>query len=544
MAQNLLDLHHRGPDASGTVLADVEWGHVACGMARLKIVDQSDLTVPLVFDHLGVTVAYNGEVYNWQELRAELSDGTPWATQCDVEVIARAWRKWGPEMLWRFNGMWGLVLIDTRKNEVFIARDRAGEKPVYLSHVDGVLHVASEIKALGVPLVEQSCVETDTLEYDCLSGTPFKDVYALPPAHYLHLTDGVCADPQWRWQPWWELPRDADKADDRWDLVDELAALLRDSITLRSNAEVPVAVMLSGGLDSSIIQAVARSQNLYCVDFPGQIDNLSFAQQAAQGRTVRPVTFGYQDLIEALPQIAWHLDTPATWTAVCQWFMAQHMGRDGIKVVLSGEGADELFCGYARHRVLWHLDQARQDPLLASYGPTLDYLVGGHTQVLGKLLDRSGGARLPHAQTLVERYGISDGGLAESMASVEFHTTMQVLLRMADRMTAAASIENRSPFLDYRVMEWAARLPAEHKIDAQWTKAILRDVAETLGVPATITRNPQKRGLAVPWQAWAGSEGGDRGAWDRKRFASMMRTAWRDAFFALKRDKAPLALRA
>jgi len=530
-SSDLLRMGHRGPDGCGMLSCKLSWGTAVLGMARLKIVDQSDLQVPLTFVSLGVSLAYNGEIYNWRALREELSDGRPWLdgwqTECDAEVVARAWRAWGPAMLSRFNGMWGLVLVDHHADEVFIARDRAGEKPVYYSDQGGVLHVASEIKSLGVPLEEVRCDEVDALEYDCLSDTPLQGVYALEPGHHLHLTgDGMESSVRW-----WELPHSPHrKGIDRDSVIEDLAGLLTDAVRLRAASEVPVAVMLSGGLDSAIIQAVVKSDNLYCVSFPGEIDNLRFAKLASQGRQVREVTFGLDDLMDALPRVAWHLDTPATWTAVCQWFLTGAMAEDDIRVALSGEGADELFAGYARHRILWHLDRAAQDPLLATYGPTLDYLVGRKGALLGRLLDRSGGEHLPKAVDLVDRFG-QGGTLVESMARIEFHTTMQVLLRMADRMTAARSIENRSPFLDHRLMEWAARLPVEYKMDTHWTKAALRDAADRLGVPRAITRNADKRGLALPWAAWTKPHSpGERGTWDRSSFARLMTDAWREAY--------------
>jgi asparagine synthase (glutamine-hydrolysing) len=256
------------------------------------------------------------------------------------------------------------------------------------------------------------------------------------------------------------------------------------------------------------------------------------AKLASQGAEVVPVTFDLGMAEQAFDQIAYHLDTPATWTALCQWFLAKEIKTHGYKVVLSGEGADELFAGYSRYRILWWFSQAQQDPQLRNYQPLIDLVtVGSNERILATMLDRSRGNYLsPHALHLVRRFS-SGEDLVANMSRVEWHTTMQCLLRMADRMMAAYSIENRSPFFDYRLIELAARMPTRHKITPTWSKAVLREVALRLGVSPEIVNNPTKVGLVTPWNKWRAAKlVGGRGAWDRGDFSQYMLSAWRRAY--------------
>jgi asparagine synthase (glutamine-hydrolysing) len=504
-------------------------------MARLAIVDQREIQVPFDFSRsVGIYLAFNGEIYNWRELRAELSDGTPWETECDAEVIARAFRKWGPACLHRFNGMFGIALVDVERGVFFLARDRAGEKPIYYQKMSGGFSFASEAKALPGPKRPGYCPEVEVFEFDCLGSTPFLDVKCLGPGEFIlarHATDLAAATPM----NWWALPSDVDESLTFPAAVDEAEYLLRDAIALRAVSEVPVGVQLSGGLDSAIVQAVVRSERLYTVTFPEDgVDNLPLARAASLGLAEpQPITFGYRDLLEWLPKIAYHLDTPATWTAVCQWAMNGKMAKDGIVVVFSGEGADELFGGYTRYRILRHVEGMRVDPRLDAYRALLFHVLGDDVALLSRMIDRSkDGSHREEAEAIVRV--LSRGlGLVNDAGRVDFYTTMQVLLRMADRMSAAFGMENRAPFLDFRIMEFASRLPSRFKVTEQGSKVVLMEVARRLGVPAAVVDQTTKSGLFVPWAKWrpATTPGGSRGEWDRSSFRDLMFAEWAKAFF-------------
>ncbi len=389
------------------------------------------------------------------------------------------------------------------------------------------LAFASEIKALPVRLVEVACADVDVFEFDCLEETPFVGVRRLGPGQYLHLqreADLREATPR----TWWKLGG-AEMVDGRMTFrtaVDEAEALIVDAIRIRAAADVTVGAQVSGGLDSAIVQAVAKCDRTYAVTFPEDgVDCLPLARLAA-GREPVAVTFGMADLLAILPDVAYHLDTPATWTAVCQWFLCRQMAADGCVVALSGEGADELFGGYSRYRLLYWLDRAARDERLLAYRYARERLHGTDEEVVARLLDRSGGPARPHAVRIVRRF--ADGDVLASAMRVDLYTTMQVLLRMADAMAAAHSMENRAVFFDYRIMDLAARMPARLKVTEGESKPVLCEVARRLGVSDEVVEQRTKRGLFVPWARWVGAAGV---SWDRSGFAERMQAAWREAFF-------------
>lgn len=522
-------LRHRGPDGIGALHAGLSWAHVNVEMTRLAIIDRRSLSVPFDFrKSCGVTLAFNGEIFNHHELRAELSDGQPWETDCDAEVVARAWRKWGPEMLHKLNGMWGMCLTDEKTNEVFLARDRAGEKPLYYARVGTGVAFASEIKALPVKFEEVPCEDMDVFEFDCLERTPFRGVYRLGPGECLRLRspeDVAFLKPQ----KWWMLGTDVDTTMTWENAVEETKSLIEDAVRIRAQAEVPVGIQVSGGLDSAIVQAIAKIEKVYTVGFPKndeQFEHYFRLARFAAGCEPTLITFGMEDLLGALPAIAYHLDTPATWTAVCQWFMCRRMAEDGCVITLSGEGADELFGGYARYRFLYWLERAFQDERLNAYNFVRERLFGKEEDVLARLLDRSDGHARERALEIVRRFSIPGAGLLVNAMRVDFYASMAVLLRMPDRMAAASSMENRAIFFDYRLMELSSRMPMKYKVTEFESKAVLVEVAKRLGVPSPVTGEKTKRGLFVPWSKWSGSKG-----WDRSSFAEKMKTAWRRAFF-------------
>lgn len=523
-------LKHRGPDAQGTSHVDLPWASVTLGMSRLKVVDQTDISVPFDFrEDVSIVLAYNGEIYNWRELRASLGR-LEWRTECDAELLAWLWRtRGGPKCLDKLNGMFAFVLVDMLTHEIHIVRDRAGEKPLYWTTRGDVTYFASEPKALPVALRAGACPDMAVLEFDCGRTTPFDAVQAVQPGHHHLLRPDEHIT-----HVWWALPTDpptkplsVPKVND---LVHEVKELFVDAAALRHVAERKVAIQLSGGLDSAMTQTAAKCQHPYCVTFGDELDNLTAAKSAAASMgapsaevpAVVPVTFTKDDLLEVLPKVAYYLDTPATWTAVCQWFLNKKIAEDGEVVVLSGEGADELFSGYARYRILHWLDAMRADPHLATYGPLIERTFDGPpARLLACMLDRSSGEDRVRAEYLVAAHG-GQGSLVDRMARVDFYTTMQALVRMADRMSAAFGLENRSPFFDYRLMELSARIPSCNKVTEHESKTILRQAARALGVSWTITDEQTKRGLTVP-ASW-----GD-GKWDREWFRDEMLKAWRNA---------------
>jgi asparagine synthase (glutamine-hydrolysing) len=541
-------LAHRGPDSRVDRETNLPWGHASMSTCRLAITGHDDgHEASRMTTSLGdIVVAFNGEIYNHHDLRRELDD-CAWRTECDTEVILHAWRRWGASCVEHLNGMFAFVLVDPRSGVVFAVRDRAGEKPLYIAELEGATFFASEIKALPVPLREVECLDMEALEFDIGPTTPFAGVAAVRPGHCVRL-DGCLP----RETAYWELPVARDPAPGSLRampvninrLLDELTETVVDAIRIRASTTQPLVALVSGGLDSAIIHAVAQAEHLYTVAFDDadRDDLLMTAQRAADGyrpghRILRPVSFGLDDARAWLGDIAYHLDTPATWTAIAQWALARAI-RDNHghgAVVLTGEGADETFGGYSRYRVLSHIDAMRDDVVLEHYRPLQHHLVGSDHDILTRLLDRSDGVHIGHAREIVHNLVTfaehrAKPSLVRAAMRLDWHTTMQVLLRMLDRMFMAQSLEPRCPFLDHRVVELAAQLPCAWVVGPAGTKLALREVARRLGVHRTIIDEPSKRGFYCPWNAWTGAARGTRGAWDRSDFFREMKATWRSRF--------------
>lgn len=279
-----------------------------------------------------------------------------------------------------------------------------------------------------------------------------------------------------------------------------------------------VAVQLSGGLDSAIVQAIAKCENLYCITWPEE-DNLTTAKLAASGREVEGVTFTYEEMLETLPEIAKLTDGKGTWTQAAQWFCGRAMAADGVTVVLNGEGADELFWGYPRYKVLRRLDANYSDPKLAAYQDATAYKIhGSPVDAVAALLSRN--MSRVQAQELAESANY-DRGCAGAAADVEERVGLVELLHFEEVIAAAHGIEHRWPFMDPRVIEFAHSLDADALINENHCKAILRRVAAMLGVHCDIVNETTKKGLFIP-QSWR-PKGEPK--WSRRWFAELMRGA-------------------
>lgn len=397
-------MHHRGPDDSGVVLS----GGFALGMARLKILDLFSSNLCPITDGKWVLV-FNGELYNYIELKHELEKlGDTFNTDGDSEVLLKAYQRWGAASLDRFSFMGAFVI--SNGEELFMARDIAGEKPLYFSR--SPFRFASEAKALN---------------FDCEE---------FPPAH--------CAtydftSREFDIKPWWKAPTDTRNID-LTQAVDELDTLLADAVRLRTRSHVRYGLYYSGGIDSTLISTYHQFDHKY---------------------TYRDEDYTAGDFKEVFPKILWHLDYPVkTFTPFGLWQLAQQARSQEVKVVLSGEGADELFGGYVRHIPNEFNRKARQ--LFPSYT-----------------------ALFPYRDMLTE----------------EFNGNMRDLLRMGDRMAAAWGVENRCPFLDRRVIEFAMRLPMELKIQGYETKVILRELIKKR-LPSY--QFEEKKGLFCSVNKWLG----------------------------------------
>lgn len=530
LAPMLARIAHRGPDGQGTFVE----GPAALGHCRLAIIDLQGGAQPLYSEDKNFVVVFNGEIYNYRELTAELTAlGHTFATRTDTEVLLHGWEQWGRELLPRLRGMFAFALWDRRAQVLFCARDMFGIKPLYYCRcADGTLLFASEIKAfLDHPSFEKQLNTAQlplylSCQYSPGRDTFFPGVQKLLPGHFLEFSEGIVRTTRWV-QPAF-LPGDTPPA------PDELEAVLRQSAEAHKIADVEVAGFLSGGVDSAYLTALARPARTYTISYAEPKYDESFparalARNLGLRNRVRCISPG--EFWDAVPAVQYHMDEPmADAAAVALYFLNREAARD-VKVVLSGEGADELFGGYNIYR----------DPFTARWYNRLPPWLRGGLGAAASLLPPGPGVNflVRRGLSLEERYfgptallterekrrllpGYEGDGdpvcLTESswdmtedqdpvtrMQQVDLQLWLagDILLK-ADKMSMAHSLELRVPYLDKEVFALAAALPAAAKANARMTKIALRQAAARTLPPAAAAR--KKLGFPVPVRDWLRQE--------------------------------------
>jgi asparagine synthase (glutamine-hydrolysing) len=547
-------LSHRGPDDRG-VFAD-EWAGL--GHRRLSIVDVAAGHQPLSNEDGTVWIAFNGEIYNHAEVRVGLeAAGHCYRTRCDTETIVHAYEQWGDACVDRLRGMFAFAIWDAPRRRLLLARDRLGVKPLYWAMAGGRLLFGSEIKSiLTSGLVRAEANEAalpELLGTRYLSGTEtlFRGIHRLQPGHTLVFENGAVSIRQY-----WDVPvgRASDEIDrlSDADVVHRFRDLLEESVRIRLMSDVPLGMFLSGGLDSSAIAAMMAKM----IDRPLQTFSVAFEQRAyseldyarqvatAVGADAHEIVIDDQDFFGALPRLIWHEDEPIAHTSSVPLYFVSALARKHVKVVLTGEGSDELLAGYAKYPkalVNWRA--------AAAYGAVpaplrqwiADTLVPSLPARLGRVARRSFLAmpRTPEAMFFdnfaaigLERqaalltgayaaqatpetaYGPSRGFFdapngrsttLDRLLYTDLKTYLVELLMKQDQMSMAASIESRVPFLDHKLVEFAAALPARMKLRGFKTKWVLREAVRGILPSGILTR--RKMGFPVPFAVWM------KGAW-------------------------------
>lgn len=554
IGRRMLDLlAHRGPDGEGS--HTVAQAPVWLGHRRLAIIDLANGAQPMASRDGRLTLTFNGCIYNYRELRDELvAAGHRFATDSDTEVILHAYAAWGEDCVTRFNGMWAFAIWDDRERRLFCARDRLGVKPFYW-HFDGHrLLFASEIKALfadrSVPRVPDDDGLRQYLAFQfCLGDrTLFRDIRRLPPGHVLSFAPGDAAPCV---RAYWDVQFHVDEDhSDTW-FVRRLRELLEDSVRLRLRADVPLGAHLSGGTDSSVVVALARRllpEGAALATFTGafdlgpRYDERRWARLVADrhGAQAHEIELGARDFAESIEKIVWHMDEPAAGPGVFPQFHVAKLASRHVKVVLGGQGGDELFIGYARYLVAYLeecLKGAIEDtaqrgdyvatlasivpslPSLQSYVPMLRAfwkrgVFGEPARRYFDLMDRFGGVspllspefRVDPEQTLAEFRGIFDVHGAASMINrilyFDSKTHLQSLLHVEDRTSMAFGLESRVPLLDYRLVELMATVRPRLKFENGHLKHLFLRAAGDL-LPVEIRERRDKMGFPVPLTEWA-----------------------------------------
>jgi asparagine synthase (glutamine-hydrolysing) len=545
-------ISHRGPDDAGLYVDE----QAALGHRRLSIVDLAAGHQPLSNEDESIWIVFNGEIYNHAAIRQELeSAGHRYRTRSDTETIVHAYEQWGDACVERLRGMFAFAIWDAPRRRLLLARDRLGVKPLYWTLVGGRLLFASEIKSiLQSGLVRAQADESklpEQLSTRSLAGpeTLFKGIRRLMPGHVLAYQDG-----QVQIRRYWDLPVREDPAEhlSEADAVRQFRGLLEESVRIRLMADVPLGMFLSGGLDSSAIAAlmarmIDRPLQTFSVAFSDRaFSELDYARQVSTAikADAHEIVIDEADFFGALPRLIWHEDEPIAHTSSVPLYFVSQLAAKHVKVVLTGEGSDELLAGYGKYPrfvMNWNVGQVYGKLPAAVRKLVATQVVSHLPSKLHRYASRSFLARPITAEALffdnfaavgLERqrsllspalaakvspegaYGPSrayfearNGSttLLDRVLYADVKTYLVELLMKQDQMSMAASIESRVPFLDHKLVEFATLLPDRLKLRGFKTKWILREAIREVLPPAILSR--PKMGFPVPFAVWM------RGPW-------------------------------
>jgi asparagine synthase (glutamine-hydrolysing) len=533
IVSGMLDaIRHRGPDQS----AAYKSGMVTLGTVRLSIIDKDRHDMPYEAPDGSGAIVYNGEIYNHVDLRHLYNGPFEFKTKSDAETVLYCFLQKGVASFSDYNGMYAFAVYDSRKKQLYIVRDRAGEKPLYYVHKKEFFAFASEMKALlrlTEPIFNRNCLSYEAYEFNTAEETMFKDIYSLSPGEYIKIDQDFRVTKHSYWKIWDKLIHLPDNLQK---LESGLTELLVDAIRLRTkNCVHKFATFVSGGVDSALVACIAKPDYIYTCHYPIETDydELDYAKLVAKKlkRKLIIVSPTPEDFQRTRRKIIYHLDTPCTWTSFSLWMLLERASKD-IRVVLSGDGADELFSGYHRYHLLNHDEQIRQLEALKQYSYLINRYYGSPVERYAKIVNRCDNrydervARFLN-ETIERYFSAMSHDHIHGMGVTDFYTTMQELLQFADRINMAFSIENRSPFLDYRLIQFAFSMPTKYKIKDGITKWILKRVAAKF-IPKEIVQRVDKRGFSAPLNHWFGW--GRNGKYDRSEYRNLVFNDWKDVF--------------
>jgi asparagine synthase (glutamine-hydrolysing) len=537
-------LEHRGPDSCGVFID----GAIGFGHRRLAVIDLSAAAAqPLRSADAALAITYNGEVYNFQQIRTELEGlGHRFVSHSDTEVILVAYRQWGVQCIQRFRGMFALAIWDARARELVLARDRAGKKPLFYRLDQHGIAFASEAKAFLAepdfnPRMDAAAIwQYLSYQYVPAPQCAFHGVSKLPPAHYLLVRNGRVSINRY-----WRLSYQAKRRISEQEAEHALLELLSDSVRLRMISDVPVGVFLSGGVDSATIAALAARAGhgqvkTFSIGFrEAAFNELDYARLVASRYATDHHEFLVEpDAVGILPSLVWHYGEPFADSSAIPTFYLARLARRHVTVALCGDGGDESFAGYERYRAL--LLSARLSPAVRVLGPPLSRLLAGgraaasrswrwraqrffessavepaarYAQWMMHFDDRTkrelctpefaAAAGAPDsAALLLDQFERSDAeALLDRLLDLDVNNYLpDDLLVKVDIATMSVGLEARAPFVDHYVMEFAASLPPDFKLRGTTGKYLLKRAVRDL-VPSQIIER-RKMGFGVPIEHW------------------------------------------
>lgn len=538
---------HRGPDGAGTWIEP--GGRAGLAHRRLSVIDLSTGSQPMRAPS-GNVITYNGEIYNYLELRRELGEEN-FHTTSDTEVILLAYERWGERCVDRLRGMFAFAIWDAAKQRLFFARDRFGIKPFYFAITGNAFYFASEIKAL-LPFIDS--VETDlpalhdyfSFQFCLGDKTLFRGVRQLPPAHFGFVDAGLNA----RIRQYWEVHFDLDWSHAEGYFIEQLRSRLFDSIELHLRSDVEVGAYVSGGIDSSLVAGIGREHAVngrfqaFTGRFGGEekFDESRYARQLAREKDMllHEIDITEDDFVSTIAKVIYHLDLPVAGPGSFPQYMVSGLVKNHVKVVLGGQGGDEIFGGYARY-LLAYFEQCIKGAIegtlhngnfvvtyesiipnlrtLQDYQPLIEefwsrgifdprdrryFRLINRSNTFGDIVDWSsfdGNSSFEDFKTIYWGDNVGKESYFDSMTHFDFKTLLPALLHVEDRMSMAHGVESRVPFLDHHLVELIATIPANVKFQNGELKRLLR-VAFPDKIPAAIRERKDKMGFPVPLQPW------------------------------------------
>jgi len=480
---------HRAPDDSGYYLDK----NIALGMGRLKIIDlYSKNLCPRMEDNL--VLCFNGEIYNYLEIKNQLKSKHKFSTTSDTEVLIKSWKEYGTETLKLLNGMFAFSIYNTKKKKIYLVRDIAGEKPLYYYYDSKNFIFASEAKAIhSIKKLEFKKSEFYENFQHCLGDTLFKNLYELPPAHYLEYcirTHKIKIVEYWKFKK---------KIINLKTAEEEFEFLLEDSVKLRLRSDVKIGLYLSDGVDSNLLSSFYKFDNTFHFN-----DNQDWKK----------------DFFKNIKKITYHLDFPVgSLSSYPLWKLAEKASKH-VKVVISGEGADEIFGGYIRYlpiSLLWELEKE-----FPSYKYFFSKNYESYLNSYSKISSRNEIGTSFILNKFKKYFEMFDDPVS-AMGFADFKTIMPSLLQMGDRMSGAFGIENRCPYLDKRIIEFGFSLPYNLKINHLTQKIMIRKLALKRGLKKPLL--VEKKGLTIKFNQWF-----KRQDWDRKFYVNVLNKNWKKIY--------------
>ena len=531
---------HRGPDNNGSWCGTISGVDIGLGLRRLKILDLSDAAnQPMISPDGRFVLLFNGEIYNYVELREKLAHcGVAFRTQGDTEVLMQALIVWGPAALGRLNGMWALVLVDRVNGEIMLSRDRFGVKPLYTYSEERSLVVSSEIKAIlkvaGRRFQVTKSVANAYLHQGLMCTRPatfFSGIEEFPAGHLARFCADDIGKKRMNPERYWTTPTEFPSDSSEHDLIERVRDTFVDSVRLRLRSDVPIGVLLSGGIDSSAIAATVHHiapfrddiRLISAVGGNGHNDEQIFIDIMANhlNRRVEKVVLDYapSKALDMISEVTWFNDEPIglSLSMLAHYLLMKRSRELGVTVLLSGQGADEILCGYKKYLGFYLQQLIASGQCLGAARVVAAFMQRG--TVFSQANYREAKRYLPNWLRLSETdvrgpalladsegiyVGLNGRVIDRQVLDLEM-LSVPALVHHEDRMSMAQAREIRLPFLDYRLVSLLVPLPIELKLRDGWTKWIFRQAIEPL-LPNAIAWRKDKQNFIVPQNEWFRTE--------------------------------------